>query len=378
MFSIYSGYAELGMVSMEYTIRCARCGVAYPDDAKTYRCSKCGSVLEVSYRYPTRLGALEPKRITHRRYVRLFPLRSRIVSLGEGGTKLLKIDEPWLDCELMAKIETENPTHSFKDRGSSVEITKAIEAGFNKVACASTGNMALSVATYASSKGLSSVIFLGRNIQKEKLQMIKDIGAKIVRVNGDFNKAMAQCEQFAFRNDAFLCGDYHYRKEGQKSLGFELLEQLRSVPDYIFVQVGNSTLLAALFKALAEFKRFGKIGRFPKLIAVQASGCSPLVRAFNSHRPIKYMVPRTKADAIEVGYPTFGYEGVTAITLTRGTAISVSDKEIALAEMLLEKRHGISTELAGAAGFAGLIKLNSIAPKAMHNKKAVVIVTGNN
>jgi threonine synthase len=281
--------------------------------------------------------------------------------------------------KLHLKVETENPTRTFKDRGSAVEITKAKELGFSRVCCASTGNMGLSIAHYAKRASIKATIFISKTANKEKIKKIRKEGARIISVNGDFNKSLTEAEKFATSRKLFICGDYHYRKEGQKSVAFEIIEQLKyKTPDYIFVQVGNSTLLAGIYKGLREFKRFGLIRKIPRLVAVQSSGCDPLVSACRQNKKIKYTKPNTKADAIAVGYPTFGFEGLRAVRETGGFAGDVDDSEIEQANKVLFKSTGIKAELGGATGMAGFLKAYQESPKTFKGKEIVVIVTGNN
>jgi threonine synthase len=284
----------------------------------------------------------------------------------------------WEGPGLNLKIETENPTGTFKDRGSSVEISKAMELGFKEVCCASTGNMGLSLARYAKEEHMKCTIFISKEANREKIDKIKAQGAAIREIDGDFNDSLNAAESFAAKKSVFLCGDYHYRKEGQKSLVFEAIEQMGyDVPDNIIVQVGNSTLLAAVFKGLKEFKYLGLINKMPRLIAVQSSQCDPIVSAYDNGRGVSYVRPKTKADAIAVGYPTFGFEGLNAIRATNGFAKSVSDSEIAKACSVLSKS-GISAEPGGAAGFAGFLKIHKEEPKLLKGKSTLVIITGNN
>lgn len=309
-------------------------------------------------------------------------MAGKLVSMGEGGTELYKDVEVkgiTKSFRLHLKVETENPTRTFKDRGSSVEVSKAKELGFDAVCCASTGNMGLSLATYAKKVGMKCTIFISKDANREKIAKISKQGAKIKKVNGDFNESLVEAERFAPKNNVFLCGDYHYRKEGQKSLLFEIIEQLNyKVPDYILVQVGNSTLLAAVYKGLREFKHLGLINRLPKLIAVQSRECDPLVRAYKENEKIKYTKPRTDADAIAVGYPTFGFEGLAAIKAAHGFAESVRDADIEKAGSLLYQSAKIKAELGGATSFAGFIEINRRDPNLFRNKDVVAIVTGNN
>jgi threonine synthase len=304
-------------------------------------------------------------------------------TLGEGSTELKRFDvKEFLNesgIDLYLKIETENPTRTFKDRGTSIDITKAMELWFNEVCCASTGNMGLSVARYSKHYGLKCTIFISKDANSEKLRKIEEQGAKLEKVDGDFNDSLVLAEKFAKQNKIFLCGDYHYRKEGQKSLIFEVLDQLKhKVPDYIFVQVGNATLFAAIYKGLIEYNKVGLIKGMPKLVAIQSELCNPLVRAYRSNSAVKYMKPKTYADAIAVGYPTFGFEGIKAINSTKGMAIDVPDAIIEKTREVLIAKAGIKSEPAGATSLAGFIELYKKDPEMFKGKTVVAIITGNN
>lgn len=359
---------------MKYVLCCPHCKEVYSAKLPIFRCSKCGSILEVTYRYPKQIHFTGDK-IRQTRYKQFFPVANVLLTLGEGGTPLVKRKSKGVDLRL--KLETRNPTNSFKDRGSSVEISKAKELGFKEVCCASTGNMGLSVAAYARKFGLKCTIFISKDAKPAKIKKIKAQKAEIVEIEGDFNKALETAELFANVNKAFLCGDYHYRKEGQKSVVYEIIEQFGSVPDFIILPVGNATLFAGAYKGLLEFRRFGLIKKLPRLIAVQAEGCNPLIKAFNNHKKIKYVSPKTEADAIAVGYPTFGFEATEALRNTNGLAVAVKDAELegAIKEL---KKYKISSELGGSAAFTGFSKLHKTKPGLFTGKSVVCLVTGNN
>lgn len=367
----------------KYQLVCTNCKAEYGNDCSRFRCGRCNCVLEVKYDYSSfKLNKNFKKlKITHKKYSCFFPI-NKMISLGEGGTKLAgatKFGNKPNGFKLYLKVESGNPTKTFKDRGSSIEISKAKELGFKEVCCASTGNMGLSVATYAKDQKIRCTIFISKDANKEKIEKIRKQRAKIVLVNGDFNASLLEAEKFAHKKGIFMCGDYHYRKEGQKSVIFEIIEQLHyKVPDYLFVQVGNSTLLAAIFKGLQEFKKVGLINKFPRIIAVQSEQCDPLVRAYKKGKKVHYVTPRTRADAIAVGYPTFGFEGLKAINATKGYAQSVSDFEIEHSNSVLYNSTRIRAELGGATSFAGFLDLYNKKPGIFKNKIAVVIVTGNN
>ena len=175
---------------MEYVLRCTKCNVAAHDPK--FRCGICGAILEVVYDYPKPLKWKHPKARGIAAYRNLLPVRDKLFSLGEGGTELKKFASGNRVGKLYLKLETENPTHTFKDRGTAVEITKAKELGFRSVCCASTGNMGFSLAHYARTFGIGATIFISRNGNKKKIDKIRRAGARIVMVNGDFNAALSE------------------------------------------------------------------------------------------------------------------------------------------------------------------------------------------
>ncbi len=365
---------------MEYRLRCTRCS-SYQRDRAAFRCASCNSVLNVEYDYDS---ISLPRNFRRQRpvmgkYLRLLPLESLAAGQGEGATPLLPNPvKGYGRCSALLKLETGNPTGSFKDRGSAVEVTKALELGYDSVVCASTGNMGISVAHYARLAGLKATIFISRSANPRKAARIRKERASIVRVATDFNEAVREAERRAASGSAFVCGDYHYRKEGQKTVAYELLDQLGyRVPDLLFVPVGNATLLSALYKGAREYLALGMIERMPRLVAVQSSGCDPLVKAYNRGEKIGYLRPRTVADAIAVGYPTFGAAAIAALKKTRGMAIRVPDSRILSATRGLGAV-SVRAEPGGAAGFAGFAEMYRASARALAGRSAVIVVTGKN
>jgi threonine synthase len=354
---------------MDYILVCTKCGRENADPA--FRCSRCASILEVEFNYKGKKPKIKAGRGI-KRYSDFLPAAP--FSLGEGNTGIKK--STIKENNILFKVETGNPTGTFKDRGSAVEIAKAFELDAESVVCASTGNMGLSVAHYARKAGIKCTIFISGGANKNKIKKIMNEKASVKKVKGDFNTALRLAERFAVKNNAFVCGDYHYRKEGQKTVAFELIEQLtKHEPDRIFIPVGNATLFSGMYKGLNEFKMFGMIKRMPALIAVQSERCGPLVSAYADKKHITYVRPKTEADAIAVGYPTFGNEALEAIRKTKGDAIAVSEAEIKDAVVELEEQ-GIYAELGGGTGYAGFLKY--AAENGGKKSSSVVVVTGNN
>jgi threonine synthase len=362
---------------MNYSLVCTKCGNI--EKNTNFRCTKCGGILEVKYAYiksKDKIFKNSEKGIF--RYINLLPL-NRLITLGEGSTPLSKLNcKETPNVNLFLKLEMKNPTKTFKDRGSAIEISKALELGVEHVCCASTGNMGLSVAHYSKHFGIKADIFISKGANKAKIKKIKLQGAKIRYVDGDFNNALNSAEVFAKKTGAFVCGDYHFRKEGQKTVAFEINDQTKgSIPNYLFMPVGNGTLFSGVYKGFQELKNYKLVNKIPKLIAVQSDRCNPLVKAYKNKKEIKYMKPNTKADAIAVGYPTFGFETLTAIRKTKGSAMNVSEKEIEDAVRLLEK-YKIYAELGGGTGFAGFLKSYKENKNKFKGKSVAIVITGNN
>ena len=316
---------------------------------------------------------------SHARYVEFYPVKN-IISIQEGGTPLIRsknIEKMLnLDFELYFKFEGLNPTGSFKDRGSSVEVAKAVEFGAKKVVCASTGNMGASVSAYSGVANLKCLIFTPEDAKPIKLKQILGYGAKLFMVKGDYSEAAKLVEEACAKYGLYLLGDYLYRREGTKSVGFEIFDQLNfdSKNLYIVSPVGNGTLISSVWKASKEFFELGFIRKKPKLIGIQAEGCNPVVKAFKRDRKIKPVEnPRTIATAIECGNPLDGDRALKAIVESKGFAESVSDGKILEARELLAKKEGIFTEPAGAVSLAGLMKVKDNLPSKC---KVVCLATG--
>ena len=277
------------------------------------------------------------------------------VSLGEGGTALVQSKTR---KGYYFKNEATNPTGSFKDRGSTVEISKALEFGVKEVACASTGNMGASVAAYCARAGIKSTIYLPTFAPKVKANQIASYDSKVVNVRGTYQDAVEKTLDLRHKKHVYLTGDYVYRGEGEKSVGFEIIDQLNwEIPNYIVVPVGNATLFSATYKALHEMKAVGLIDSFPKLIGVQAAGCQPLVSAWKRKEKVREVKkPKTVASAIACGDPVDALKAQIGLKKTKGKMVSVTDAEILSARREIGKE-GLFVEPSGAVSYAGAKKL---------------------
>ena len=372
-------------------LKCAKCGRTYSQDEIRYRCH-CGDSIELIYDYREVRGKvswdeLRSRPFDHWRYREFYPdiEPGSIISMGEGGTPLVRSRNIAADLcagELFFKLESLNPTGSFKDRGSTIEISEAYyylchngECD-NEIVCASTGNMGASVAAYCARGGITCTIYVPRDTAKIKLLQMLAHGAKIVSVEGDYTLAMNTARREYEEHGRYLAGDYPYRGEGEKSVGLEVVDQLDGVPDYIVCPIGNGTLVHGIWKGLKEMKILGLINRLPKIIGVQAEGCNTVTRSFEGGKDeIIPVIPHTLMDAVACGDPLDGTWALKAIRESGGWATAVSDAEGAKVRDLLGKKEGIFAELSGALSMAGLIKAYG-ADVIEKDARVVAIVTG--
>ena len=348
---------------LRYSLKCKGCGNIYESSYENQLCGKCGSNLEVVYE---RGKGFKIDGCQFWDYIDYLPdgkYRRYLV----GGTRLIDAGNG-----LQLKLETTNPTRSFKDRGSVIEVAKAMEYGYSELSCASTGNMAYSLSYYCGIEGLGIRVFISRDANRYKLDLIKGTGtARIVKVYGDFNLAMKNAEKYAKSKGAFVSGDYCYRKEGQKTIAYEVAAQSSGF-DNIVVPIGNATLISGIGKALAQMLSSGAIKRMPRIIGVQASGSAPVAKAFAESSVPRYVKPNTMADAIAVGYPTFGAEALEAIRKTKGKVVTVTDSEMKAEQKFFLKEYGLLAEMSGVASIAAYRKLR------LRGSRTVAIISGAN
>lgn len=341
-------------------LQCVRCGQAYPPDVIRYRCD-CGDSLEIVYDYDSlhvTWEELRKRTFCHWRYREFYPglKKGDIITMGEGGTPLVR-SRGVFKGDVMFKLESINPTCSFKDRGSTIEISQAYAYGARNIVCASTGNMGASVAAYCARGGISCTIYVPDNTPRIKMLQMEGHGATIKQVTGDYTLAATVAKRQFEERGTYLAGDYPYRSEGEKSAGFEIMDQLHGDIDLIACPIGNGTLLHGMWKGLKEMKLAGLIHKLPKILGVQAEGCNTVVKAFqNDLENIEPVLPRTLMDAVACGDPLDGSWALRALKESCGIGITVSDNEAACARNVLAKKEGIFAELSGAASTAGLIK----------------------
>lgn len=372
-----------------YTLQCIKCKSQFDEHETCTICLKCGSPLDVVYNYDfikqrLNIYALKNSPISALKYLTFYPIINleKIVTLNEGGTPLHhchNLAKKYQLSNLYIKNEGANPTGVFKDRGTLVEITKALEMGAKAVCFASTGNMAASVSAYCTLAKIPCYVLVPEGTPIGKLAQTLSYGARIIQVRGTYSECAALAEQMAKRHGFYLAGDYAFRLEGQKSQAYEIAEQLGwKAPDYLVCPVGVGTNLSAIWKGFLELKHFNLIDKLPKLIAVQPENCNVVVKAFQSKS--KKMVaigkPDTVCSAVAVSMPFDGPKVLKALKDSYGTAVSVSDEEVLLVEQMVAKEEAIFVEPSGALPMAAVAKLS--AKKFFKPKDVIVCVaTGN-
>ncbi len=290
------------------------------------------------------------------RYRRYLPLRpdTAPASLGEGGTPL--IPAVWLSeelgCRVYLKYEAANPTGSFKDRGMTVAITKALEEGATAVICASTGNTSASAAAYAARAGMRCVVLIPEGkIAMGKLSQALMHGAMAIAVEGNFDLALEYVKDISARQPITLVNSLNpYRIEGQKTAAFEVVDRLGEAPAMLSIPVGNAGNITSYWKGFREYHENGLAGRLPVVWGFQAEGANPLVRGHVVEEP------ETVATAIRIGNPARGEEALAAARESEGAIRDVTDEEILAAQRLLAQKEGVFCEPASAASVAGLLK----------------------
>ena len=298
------------------------------------------------------------------------------VTLNEGRTPLIRSNNLekllGIDIELYFKFEGLNPTGSFKDRGMTSAVTKAVEDGSTAVICASTGNTSASAAAYAARAGLKSyVIIPDGKIAKGKLAQAVAYGATIIAINGNFDQALDIVKEISNNHPITMVNSLNpHRIEGQKTAAFELCDDLEMAPDYLFIPVGNAGNITAYWKGFNEYFDNGTIDSLPKMMGFQAYNSAPLVLGHTVTNP------ETVATAIRIGNPASKDKALVAIKDSNGIIDRIKDEDILKAQFMLSTAEGIFAEPASCISLAGLIKSNDEG-RVKAGSKVVCILTGN-
>jgi len=378
------------LVLQRYWFKCIDCGREYEASERIYFCPSCGGLLDVEYEYDRRLSLIPwSKSFRERslgvwRYRELLPIEEldKVVTMNEGGTRLIRCRNLERDLgirEIYVKYEGDNPTGSFKDRGMTVGVTKALEVGAKTTICASTGNTSSSLAAYSAKAGLDCVVLVpSHKIALGKLSQALIHGAKVLAVKGNFDDCLRLVKEISKDPRFYLLNSINpFRLEGQKTAAYEIYEQLGDVPDKLIIPVGNAGNIVAYWKGFRELKLLGLTEKIPNMIGVQALGASPVYKAFiegsDKIKPMESV--ETVATAIRIGNPVNWKRALRAARETGGMIGAVTDEEILRAQSILASREGVFAEPAGAAPIAFLIKAareGLIEP----DSRVVCIVTG--
>ncbi|MBD3406016.1 MAG: threonine synthase [Candidatus Lokiarchaeota archaeon] len=375
MMKLPLGRGDCKMRHRRFMYKCAKCSKVYSDDDVPPN-DGCGGRIDITpdlelLKETITQEELSSRNPAHWKYFELLPIRKKesIITLGEGGTPLIKADrlgkKYGLD-NLFLKIETMNPSGSFKDRPISVGLSRAIEDGASVVISASSGNAAASLATYSARSGTKTIVLVPEKVPSGKLIHLLVLGTKVIQVkptvpNVDPTTALLQ-EAYTELDwtpipsfGPFNCFQY----EGNKTIGYELAEQFEwKTPDWVFFPTGSGGLMSGTMKGIYEFKELGLIEEIPKPVVVQPTGCSPLVEAFQKSKKPTEIEPAENVDTCAGGladpFPWDGDAALTYLEDAKGMAISVSDYSIKKCLVELGKYEGIFGEPSGVAGLAGL------------------------
>src|SRR5215213_8977675 len=352
-------------------LKCKECSATYPLEAR-YVCNRCFGPLEVAYSPPASSAEELKRRIqagphTLWRYADFLPLeRPARSALPTGWTPLVKAErlaERLGLGELWVKNETANPTHSFKDRVVSVALARAVELGFDTVACASTGNLAGAVAAHAAYAGLPAYVFVPSDLEPEKILSAGAYGAQIIGVRGNYDDVNRLCTEVSGERDGWAFVNVNvrpYYAEGSKTLAYETAEQLGwELPDRVVAPIASGSLYTKVARGFQDFIDAGLVtGDVPVMHGAQAEGCSPVAQAYAAGtdvcRPVK---PDTIAKSLAIGNPADGPYAVELARRTGGSIDAVSDDEIRAGIRLLAETTGIFAETAGGVTTAVLAKL---------------------
>jgi len=374
-------------MSYATALRCRKCGREYPLGPLNL-CDFCLSPLEVNYDYKSMAAKVHREKLAKGqfsmwRYHDMLPVEGEVVDLGTGFTPLIKADnlgnEIGLD-HLYIKNDCLNPTYSFKDRVVSVAVTKAREFGFEAVACASTGNLAASVAAHAAKANMKAYVFVPANVEPGKLVGAAIYNPVLITVDGSYDDVNCLCRQLTER---FHWGFVNinlrpYYAEGSKTLGYEVAEQLGwRAPDCVVAPAASGLLFTRIWKGLDELSMLALIEPVnTHMYVAQAAGCSPIVNAFQvGSLHIHPVEPNTVAKSIAIGNPADGYYALRVARQSGGGAGAVTDEEAIAGMKLLAQTEGIFAEAAGGVVIGVLRKLTA-SGIIKRNELTVAFITG--
>jgi threonine synthase len=371
-------------------LRCRECGRLFGPEA-LYICEWCFGPLEVVYDYDAVASRVSRARIAAGppsiwRYADLLPADPvGAVDLGAGYTPLIRADRLAAELglgELWLKDDTRNPTGSFKDRVTSVALTRARALGFKVAACASTGNLANSVAAHAARAGMECYVFVPADLERTKITTTAVFGARVVAIDGVYDEVNRLCAEIADERDDWAFVNINlraYYAEGSKTLAFEIGEQLGwELPDHVVVPIASGSLLTKIDKGFGELGRVGLVDadRQVRISGAQAAGCAPVARALADGAEVPTPVrPDTIAKSLAIGSPADGEAALRAVRSSSGSIAAATDAEIIEGIRLLARTEGIFAETAGGVTIACLGKLASDGV-VRRDERVVACITG--
>ena len=371
------------------SLRCKECSREYPVEALNV-CDFCFGPLEVVYDYDAISRLVSRDRIMSGpnslwRYADFLPADyNPLVDINAGFTPLLRsrglaerlgLDELWI------KNDSVNPSFSFKDRVVAVASAKALELGFDTIACASTGNLACAVAAHAARGGLKAYVFIPSDLEAGKVLGAAIYGPTMIAIDGSYDDVNRLCSELADRYPwAFVNINVRpFYADGSKTLGFEVAEQLGwRAPDHAVVPSASGAMFTKIYQGLKEFERTGLIDEAQtKMHSTQARGCSPIATAYEEGRfVIRPVKPDSVASSLAIGNPADGYYALKVIEASGGSAVIAEENEVAEGVKLLAETEGIFTEGAGGVAVTGLKHLVE-SGRIKRNESVVVYITGN-
>ena len=378
--------------------KCIDCGKEFPVNEARYEC-ECSGLLEIVQDLKSAKKAVSKKLFESRMGSRQYPYGSgvwrykelihplipdeKIVSIWEGNTGI-HFGEPLREYvglkEFFVKVQGENPTGSFKDNGMTVAISQANFLGLRKVACASTGNTSASMAAYCAIEKMNGIVFVPKgNIAMGKLSQALAYGVKTLQVEGNFDEALKFVGANSLKLGMYLVNSINpFRIEGQKSIAFEMAQQMDwKAPDWVIMPGGNLGNASAIGKGFRELKEIGFIEKIPRIAVVQSKGANPFYRLWKERLDSLIPVddPHTIASAVKIGNPVSWKKALREVQASKGVVEEVSDQEIMDAKAVVDST-GIGCEPASACSVAGAKKLvdNGIIKS---HEKVVGLLTGN-
>lgn len=369
-------------------LRCKECGREYPAAPENV-CELCFGPLEVEYDFAKVAKFITRKRVQKGpkslwRYRELLPVDTDSpIDLGAGLTPLVRAERLAAKFglrHLYVKNDSLNPTRSFKDRAAAVAVTRAKEFGFDTVACASSGNLAVSVAAHAACGGMKCFIFVPRIVDPAVVAAATFHGAVVVAVNGEMGHVNRLCSEISRRYQwAFVNVNLRpFYADGLKTIAFEIAEQLGwNIPDHVIAPMASGLMLTRIGRGFVELHKAGLVKEYEyHLHGAQAEGCAPIAAAFAANADIITPVePNTIARSLAISNPADGVYALRAIRESSGRAVAASDAEIMAGVRLLAETEGILTEPAGGAAIAALVKLSQAKTFRIPDK-IVVLVPG--